>query len=306
MTKHVYSDIWVYGDLRSDRFFEFSLKVLAAAVKLSLSTSGQAAMVFAAKPENAGSGPVAEAFPAVPLDQARKAAIGHGANRIYVLESKHFLETRADIHAAAMAKFAKSRKPLLVLFPSTEFNREVAAGAARRCNAGLIADCLDLNASSEGIKATCPSWGGEILADIVFSGKRRTGFATVQPHAFKKLSVPGKPGTMENIPVGPIRIPKGLRRIASAVEPAEHRKLEDAELVVVGGAGLGTADGFAMVRQLAASLGGEIGTTRPPVLQHWVDGELLIGQTGKTVRPKLLFFHRHIRCNPVYGRYPGV
>lgn len=290
MTKRVYSDIWVYGDLRSDRFFDFSLKVLAAAVKLSLNTSGQAAMVFAAKPEKTGSGPSTEAFPGVPLVEARKAAIEHGANRVYILESKHFLETRADIHAAAIAKFAKSHKPLLVLFPSTEFNREVASNAARRCNAGLIADCLDLNVSPEGdIKTTCPAWGGDILAEIVFSGKRRTGFATVQPHAFKKLAIPGKPGTIENVPVGPIRIPKGLRRIASAVEPAEHRKLEDAKLVVVGGAGLGTADGFAMVRELAASLGGEVGATRPPILQHWVDGKLLIGQTGKTVRPNLLF-----------------
>ena len=289
MTKPIFSDIWVYGDLRTDRFFDFSLKVLAAAVKLSLNTAGQAAMIFAAKPDTPESDASQEAFPSVALADAHKEAVKHGANRICVLESKHFSETRADIHAAALAKVIKSRKPLLVLFPSTEFNREVAARCARHCNAGLIADCLDLNITPDGVKTTCPSWGGEILADIGFAGKRGTGFATVQPHAFKKLSVPGKPGTIEKIPVGPMRLPKGLRRIACAVEPAEHRKLEDAEIVVVGGAGLGTADGFAMVRQLAASLGGEVGATRPPVLQHWVDGDLLIGQTGKTVRPNLLF-----------------
>ena len=74
MKKRLYSDIWVYGDLRSGRFFEFSLKVLAAAVKLSLNASGQAAMIFAAKPEKTGSNPTEEAFPAVPLDQAGKSA----------------------------------------------------------------------------------------------------------------------------------------------------------------------------------------------------------------------------------------
>jgi len=289
MTKRVYSDIWVYGDLRADRFFDLSLKVLAAAVKLSLHTSGQATLIFAAKPDLTESGILPEAFPSVSLDHAQKAAVEHGASKIYVLESKHFSETRADIHAAAIAKAVKSQKPLLMLFPSTDFNREVAARAARICNAGLIADCLDLNITAEGVKTTCPSWGGEILADICFAGKHSTGFATVQPHAFKKLSMPGKPGTIEKMPMGPIRIPKGIRRIASAVVPAEHRKLEDAEVVVVGGAGLGSADGFAMIRQLAAVMGGEVGATRPPVLQHWVDGGLLIGQTGKTVRPNLLF-----------------
>jgi transcriptional regulator with XRE-family HTH domain len=68
-----------------------------------------------------------------------------------------------------------------------------------------------------------------------------------------------------------------------------HRKLETAEIVVVGGAGMGSAKAFGKVRDLAAVLGGEVGATRPPVLEHWVDELRLIGQTGKSVAPRLLF-----------------
>jgi transcriptional regulator with XRE-family HTH domain len=70
--------------------------------------------------------------------------------------------------------------------------------------------------------------------------------------------------------------------------PEEERHLEDARIVVVGGAGMGDMRSFGLVRELSASLGGEVGATRPPVLYHWIDEERLIGQTGKTVRPKLL------------------
>ncbi len=286
---HIYSDIWVYGDLRSERFYGFSLKILSAAVSLALNTSGQAVMVLFEARDKPDPEKSPEASRNVAVSEAQKAAVSHGASRVSIFESRHFSEARADVYAAALAKAVKSRKPLLVIFPSTEFNRELGARTARLLHAGMISDCLNLKLTPEGIGAACPSWGGEILAEIGFTGKPRTGFATVQPHAFQALNVSGKPGTVERIEIGTFKMPQGIRRIASAVEPAEQRKLEDAEIVAVGGAGLGTAESFAMVRQLAATLGAEVGATRPPVLQHWVDGDLLIGQTGKTVRPKLLF-----------------
>ena len=289
MTNNAATDIWVYGDLRTDRFFGFSLNVLAGALGLARSTSGQAAVVLMGTSEKSTQKSAAETSAMVFLDDAQKECIDHGANRVYVLKNKHLSEARADIHAAVLAKAVKAHRPLLVLFPLSEFSREIAARAARICNAGLIADCLDIKIAPEGVKAACPSWGGEILADIAFAGKDRTGFATVQPHAFKAVKVAGKPGTIESIHVDRIKVPKGIKRLSSTVDAAEHRKLEEADVVVVGGAGLGTADGFSNVRQLAAALGGEVGATRPPVLQHWVDGEQLIGQTGKTVRPNLLF-----------------
>jgi len=77
-------------------------------------------------------------------------------------------------------------------------------------------------------------------------------------------------------------------RVSLNLPRGGHRKLEEAQVVVVGGAGLGSMADFGLVRELATTMGGELGATRPPVLQHWVDKERLIGQTGKHVRPGLL------------------
>jgi transcriptional regulator with XRE-family HTH domain len=165
----------------------------------------------------------------------------------------------------------------------------MAARTAIISKAGLIAGCIDIRIENEKIVASCPSWGGDIIADIAFADGSQTGFLTLEPHAFQVAEVSSATGPVERIPVGPIDIPGGVKLLTRTVEPEEHRKLEEARVVVVGGAGLGNAENFGVVRQLAASLGGEVGATRPPVLKHWVDGERLIGQTGKTVRPKLLF-----------------
>jgi electron transfer flavoprotein alpha subunit/transcriptional regulator with XRE-family HTH domain len=188
-----------------------------------------------------------------------------------------------------LADAVQKQKPLLVMFALTDFGRELAARTARIMNAGLIAHCGDLRMEKEKVVATCASWGGEIMAEITFSNDLPTGFATVEPHILQAIAVRGKPGTIKRIQVDRLREPKGLRLISSSAEPEERRKLEEAEVVVVGGAGLGNADGFGLVRELAAALGGEVAATRPPVLQHWVDEERLIGQTGKTISPNLLF-----------------
>lgn len=288
MGTHTAPEVWVYGDLRTDRFLGFSLNVLAGAVKISRAVSGRALGILMETAPVTKRKKTGELRAQVPIADAGKACLEAGADGVLILQSRYLSDLRADVHAAVLASAVRKRSPLLVLFPFSEFSREVAARAARMCDSGLIAECLDFSLGPDGIRATCPSWGGEVLADIAFVENDRTGFASVNPHAFKALKVTARAATMERIPVGNVRMPKGVRRLSIASEPEEQQRLEEAEIVVVGGAGVGSVEGFAMVRQLAASLNGELGATRPPVLQHWVDGQRLIGQTGKTVRPRLL------------------
>lgn len=281
-------EIWVYADLRNERLFGYCLNILAKARDLARAMSGRAGVVLmGSSAHDRASGPFGAAC--LSLDAAAQDCIAHGADLVYVLDHPDLITPRADIYATALADAVRTREPRLVLFALTDFGRELAARTARISNAGLIADCADLRLEQESVVATCPSWSGEIMAEITFSEGIRTGFATVQPHAFQAVEVRGEPGTIEQIQVDRLDVPSGLKLISSSAEPEERRNLEEADVVVVGGAGLGNADGFALVRQLAAALGGEVAATRPPVLQHWVDEERLIGQTGKTVRPDLLF-----------------
>ncbi|MBW2120086.1 MAG: FAD-binding protein [Deltaproteobacteria bacterium] len=282
-------DIWVYGDLRDPRLFEFSLRVLGKAGELAYSVSSKTAMVFIGDPEKNSSGLTGDSPKGMNLARCEAEAINHGADHVFVFEHDDLSLPRPDIHASILADTVLNRSPLLVLFALTDFGRELAARTARLCNAGLIADCADLRLEDNTIIADCPAWGGKFLAEIGFSDSSRTGFATVSRHTVFTGKRKGDPGIVKRIPLNAVHEEAGIRLLSSAVESSTHRKLEDAEIVVVGGAGLGNTKGFGLVRELAAALGGETGATRPPVLQHWVAEERLIGQTGKSVRPKLLF-----------------
>ncbi|MBU0735497.1 MAG: FAD-binding protein [Proteobacteria bacterium] len=282
------NDIWVFGDLRDQRLFGFSLNVLSKARELSRTVRGKTVAVCLGQ---SGENPEASAMTAthIRIDAAEKACIAHGADLVYSLENRGFVPPRCDTYSRALADLIGERSPMLVLFPLTDFGREIAARTARIRNAGLIADCAGLRVDSDGIIGECPAWDGQVMAEISFSEGCVTGFATVQPHVHSPVDVPGEPGTIERIQVERVHQTSGLRLLACSPEPAERRMLEEAKTVVVGGAGLGNMEGFGLVRQLAAAVGGEVAATRPPVLQHWIEEERMIGQTGKTVRPDLLF-----------------
>lgn len=289
MSNNNKKEIWVYGDLRNERFFGFSLNVLAKARDLARSVSGKVVMVLIGSSDNYESENAPMSLTYMQVSDAEKKCVTHGADLVYVLDNSGLnVVSRADIYGSVLAGAVLERSPILVLFALTDFGRELASRTARICNAGLIADCLDLRIENNGIVASCPSWGGEIMAELTFAEGYKTGFATVQPHAQSAIEVRGEPGIIERIPVDCPDGVKGIKFLSSEVEPEAHRKLEEAQVVVVGGAGLGNMDGFGMVRELSAALGGEVGATRPPVLQHWIDEGRLIGQTGKTVRPGLL------------------
>jgi electron transfer flavoprotein alpha subunit len=288
MTNKTKEEIWVFGDLRNKRFLGWCLNVLAKARELAKPVSGKVAMVLMGlspdeEPKNAST---VQAF--IPVAEAEKMCIAHGADKVYIFDIEGLSMPRVDIYGRILADAVLKHNPMLVLFAITDFGRELASQTAILSNAGLIADCLDFRFENGGVVASSPSWDGEIMADITFSDTHKTGFATVQPHVHRAVEVRGDPGTVERIGMDCPDMADGLKLLSSEVEPAKHRKLEEAKVVVVGGAGLGSFENFSMVRELATALGGEVGATRPPVRQHWVEEERLIGQTGKTVRPGLL------------------
>ena len=261
------TEIWVYVDLRSERLFGYCLNVLKKARDLAWTVSGKAAAVLVDSSVHDGTEGLSGTQACMAADEAASRCIAHGADLVYVLHHEDLAAIRADTYAPALAGAVGTHGPMLLLFAMTDFGRELAARAARICNVGLIADGADFKIENNQVVATCASWGGEIMIQNTFSEDQSTGFATVQPHAFKATQVQGDPGTVERIPVDHIQEPKGLKLLSSSPQPAEHRKLEEADVVVVGGAGLGNIEGFALVRELAAALGGEVGATRPPVLQ---------------------------------------
>ena len=271
------NNIWVYIDIRNQRHLGLSLKVLAAARQLASHSKGKAVAVL----PQVGN-------PILKTDNVIEMCLSKGADVIYLLEHPALTPPRADVHARALDQIILRRQPRAFLFCLTDFGREIASRCAARINAGVIADCVGFSMEGENIIADSPSWGGEIIARLTYSNNDITCFATVQPHAFQEADVKGIPGAVERIAIEGITSAGQLNLLSSSEKAPEHRKLEEAEVVIVGGAGVINSEGFSMVRGLAAALGGEVGATRPPVINHWVDEERLIGQTGKSVRPELL------------------
>jgi electron transfer flavoprotein alpha subunit/transcriptional regulator with XRE-family HTH domain len=281
--------IWIVGDLRTQRLWRQSLAVMAKARSLAEQAGAPMAMLLlGATDRSAAESRTIDLSACVSMAHAASEAVAHGAQTVYCIDHPLLAIPRADTYARVLSRLVEAKKPWLVLTALTDFGRETAAFCAQRCQAGLIADCDELVLNDQQVVGRCPAWGGQIMADITLAPGWPTAFLTVQPHGVSLDSEASGDGRIETIVPDRIDVPPGLKLLACTMEPAAARRLEQADIVVAGGAGLGDMRGFGLVRELAAALGGEVGATRPPVMNHWVEEERLIGQTGKSVRPRLL------------------
>ena len=283
------NEIWVFGDRRSVLLQEMSFTVLTKALALARHTQSRVVM-FSLSTAKTDLSPVADDDSCGVQEPFEETAVAWGAQEVVVFENERFSSPTPHAFAQALVPVFRSKRPRLVLFPLTDFGRELAARVAAALGAGLMADCLELiPGENESIVGRCPAWGGEIMAEITFVPGRGTGFATVAPHRPAGAKDPQRQGRVARMPLADIGEPQGLRLISSTPVQSTDDTLENARVVVVGGAGLGSMENFSQVRQLAAALAGQVAATRPPVLNHWVSDDRLIGQTGKSVRPELLF-----------------
>ncbi|MBW1989946.1 MAG: FAD-binding protein [Deltaproteobacteria bacterium] len=269
--------VLTFADTRTREFFRRSLEVLALGRRVA-GELGQRVCVLLP------GGDVPEGLPA---DEAASSLEAHGADEVLLLSAPGLDPHRADHLAQALAGAKEAESPRLVLLPLNTLCREAAAMAAAKTGSGLIADCAKLSVEDGRVVADCPSWGGRVLARITWSDAGTCGFATVAPGAAVVQEAPGDPGAARELSLA-LSLPGEVEVESRRAAPAEAGDLSEAEVVVAGGAGMGSVEGFGKVRELAAALGGRVGATRPPVLAHWADEDALIGQTGTSVKPKLL------------------
>ena len=280
--------IWVYGDLRSRHLLDTSLNVLVKSAGLAAKTKDRL-VLFLLAPEGTTHLTVSENNACAMLDAIEDEAFAWGADEVVLFENQHFSVPTPHLFADVLAPIIQSRCPRLVVFPFTDFGRDLAARLSAATRAGLIADCVELQADQDGnLLGLCPAWGGEIMSEITFAANHGTGFATVQPHGSAGEKEKNRKGQVVRQPIHDIPKQEGIRLVSRGLAPISGEDLEKAKTVVVGGAGLGSIEHFGKVRQLATALAGQVAATRPPVLNHWIAEDRLVGQTGKTVHPDLL------------------
>jgi electron transfer flavoprotein alpha subunit len=280
-------EIWVVMDRRNRRFFGYSLNLLTAVADLAVETGGRAVALVMAGGDTPDFTCRLEEM--VPCERAADEAVRHGAHGVLLVQCDSLDNTRADHLASGLVPLVARRQPRYVLFSLTSFGLEAAARSSAACGAGMIADCARISIKDGRLVAACPAWGGSVMAEITFADGDTPGFATVAPHICRATERPGAEGVIEEIALEGFAAPAGLQKMTSEPEAHDRQTLETAPVVVVGGAGLVDAKGFRQARELARAAGGVLGATRPPVMNKWVTPDRLIGQTGKSVRPRLLF-----------------
>lgn len=227
----------------------------------------------------------AESVVLFPASSEALDAIGaHGATVIHHGADDRYAEYLTEPQTATLATLIASESPDLILFPSTSSARDVMARLMARLGVGMIANAVDVAYDGDEIRVTVP-WGADTNSTVTIDG---SGPALVQirPKAFAAEEVGGQ---AEVRPVSVDIDPKTLRTrvVESVEEQSEGPNLEDAGIIVSGGRGLGQAENYKLVENLARALGGAPGATRAIVDAGWVPYSHQVGQTGKTVKPTL-------------------
>lgn len=214
----------------------------------------------------------------------------HGADRIIVLDSPEYKDYTTDAYVIAMHHLIEKYCPPTLMIGATTNGRDFGPRLACRLKTGLTADCtsLDIDEESGNMAWTRPAFGGNLMATILCSNTRPQ-IGTVRPGVFKK-SAPVEPHAeiiLEQLHVSPDQIRTELIRIIEDAA-AEIVDLEGAEIIVSGGRGVGGPEGFEThIKPLAKALGATVGASRAAVDSGWISHAHQVGQTGKTVGPKL-------------------
>ncbi len=219
------------------------------------------------------------------IDQIKE----YGPDEIISVQGPEYEKYCFDAYTYAMAALVKKYEPSAILIGATNNGRDFAPRLSCRLRTGLTADCtgLDYDEVSGNVAWTRPAFGGNLMAQIMCPNTRPQ-IGTVRPGVFKKTPVEGKDTEVieENIPVPPEKIRTTL--IESVRQTAEGMiNLEDAEVIVSGGRGMGGPENFKLCEDLAEVLGGAVGASRAAVDAGWISHVHQVGQTGKTVGPKL-------------------
>lgn len=267
-----YKDIWVFAEQREQRLMNVSLEVLGEAKKLADKKGVKACAVLIG----------------YDVEKLADELIKYGADVVYTIDNLLLKNYTTEGYAKVMADLANDLKPEAILYGATYIGRDLAPRIASRLHTGLTADCTGLDIDENGLLLQIrPAFGGNLIATIICP-ERRPQMATVRPGVMKK-AIKDEKRKGRIVKIQPNIKDSDIRTlIFDIVKEAKSKvNIEEADIIVSGGRGLGGAEGFRIIEQLADVLGGVVGASRAAVDAGWISSDYQVGQTGKTVRPKL-------------------
>ena len=222
------------------------------------------------------------------VEGAAKQAIAFGADKAVVVAGDDYEVYNTDVYTNALVEVVKKYAPKAVFVGATPDGKDLAAKAAAKVGSGCVTNVTGVALDGDKIVYTSPVYAGAVLNDDVCESEIE--FALLRSGAFKKAEPDeAKAGEIVNeaivCPADAIK----TKVVDIVKEISETVNLEEAEVIVAGGRGVGSAENFAILKELADALGGVIGATRAPIEAGWISRAYQIGQSGKSVAPKLYF-----------------
>lgn len=268
--------ILLYAEVTRDKFIHTVFFELAnTAVKLSKKLNGEPiSAILITEPCN--------------LDVYKEGFTNSGIDKVYVVQNENLGNYSTELYSKIVTDIIKETKPSIMLIGATSQGRDLAPRISSAIKTGLTADCIELDINEKGqLAATRPTFGGQLMATILC--KSFPQMATVRP----KVLTPAEQNVVKDTEFI-IKTPE-IAGIECKIElidfvkrlQSEINELDSAEVIVAGGRGMQTTDGFRQLEELAKVLNASVGASRAAVEMGIANHETQIGQTGKTVRPKL-------------------
>lgn len=270
-----YRGIWVYIEVSDGKIAPVSLELLGAGRKLADKRGTELAGVLI------GDG----------VRHLADTVFAYGADTVYVYDAPIFHHYRTEPYMHALVHCCEKYKPEVLLFGATSTGKDLASAVATDLRTGLTADTtqLDIEEDTGLLLASRPAFGGNIMATILCK-KHRPQMATVRPKVMKALPPqPGRRGRLveESIPLAEDEVRTKILDIVQVT--TKKVRIDEADIIVAGGKGLGSREGFQLIHRLAEVLGAAVGASRDAVEAGWIGHEHQVGQTGVTVCPRVYF-----------------
>ena len=213
----------------------------------------------------------------------------NGADKVILIDDPALEKYMTEPYVVALTEVVNKFKPEIVLFGASAIGRDLAPRISARVHTGLTADCTKLEVQEEtnNLMMTRPAFGGNIMATILCP-EHRPQMATVRPGVMQRAEFKsGATCPVEELKVDGLAATKNVEILEVLKKVSEKIDIMDAHVLVAGGRGVGKAENFAMLEELAEALGGTVAASRAAIDAGWQEKDRQVGQTGKTVRPNL-------------------
>ncbi len=267
-----YKGVMIYGEVKEGKLATITTELLGCGRKLA-DELGQELCVVLVGSE---------------ISNLAQEAITFGSDKVYVIDDPLLKDYQTDSYVSVVEKVVKQVTPQILLLGQTNIGRDLAPRLAFRLETAVSMDCLELaiDPDSKLLQQTKPVYGGN--AQAIFVSESHPQIATVRVKAMSPLEPDAsRKGEIINIEAG--LSPSAIRTkvLEKVKEEVVGIKLEDAEVVISGGRGIGGPEGFKQLEELAKTLKAAVGASRPPCDQGWVPDSMQVGLTGKIVSPTL-------------------